>query len=60
MSAMTSRSVLILLILSRLARVWKDTYWSLSIWETRYRSLQRCSLLGAGTHVATLRRKQAP
>lgn len=35
MSEMSSRSVLMLLILSRLARVWMDTYWSPSIWEMR-------------------------
>lgn len=35
MSEMSSRSVLMLLILSRLAKVWMDIYWSPSIWEMR-------------------------
>lgn len=44
MSEMRSRSVLRFLILSRLARVAMEMYWSLSIWDLRYRSLPRCSL----------------
>lgn len=32
---MSSMSVLMPLILSKLARVWMDTYWSPSIWEIR-------------------------
>lgn len=35
MSEISSRLLLMFLILSRLARVWMDTYWSASIWEVR-------------------------
>lgn len=41
MSEMSSRSVVRFLMPSRLARVAMETYWSLSIWDFRYRSLLR-------------------
>lgn len=45
MSTISSTSVLSFLTWSRLATVTIGTYWSLSIWEMRYMSLARFSLM---------------